>query len=388
MQICSKEDCTGCFACYNICPVNAIKMQEDEHGFIYPQVCEDKCRKCDLCKSICPVINKVEFKEIKKCYAMYAKDEEIREKSSSGGAATVFSQYILKNKGVVYGATFNKNNIEVRHIRITEIEDLEKLRGSKYVHSYVYDSYMLVKKDLLDSKKVLFIGTPCQIAGLKAFLKKEYDNLYTIDLICHGVPSRKYLCDEILYNIGKIDIDNLTFRDGGFRLRLLKDGNKIFDASVSESIYYDLFMNGLSFRENCYDCLYAKDSRISDITIGDFWGLESDSRFYGDKDKGVSVLLPITSKGECLINLVKSEIVVEERSIAEAIKGNEQLNHPFKKRLKYFKFYKNYLSNGYVKSYKKIRFLKVAKKNLKNNLKKNKIIIKLYKFLKNYKNDV
>ena len=186
-MICNKDNCTGCFACYNICPKNAIKMVEDNNGFIYPEIDKEKCVNCKLCEKICPSINKVQYYKKQKCYAMYSKDEKVRVKSTSGGIATTFSINVINSGGVVYGAAYDKN-CAVKHIRVTDIDGLKKLQGSKYVHSYINDTYKRVKEDLKNNREVLFIGTPCQVAGLKKFLSRDYDKLILVEIICDGVP--------------------------------------------------------------------------------------------------------------------------------------------------------------------------------------------------------
>lgn len=173
-MICKKENCTGCFACYNICPKHAIEMYEDELGFIYPKIKEEECINCGLCNKICPAINKLKRIYPIACYAGRVKDKQKLIESTSGGIATAISEKIIKNGGIVYGAAFVEN-CSVEHIRITEMEQLQLLKGSKYVHSYIKDSYSLVKEDLLKEKEVLFIGTPCQVAGLKKYLNKDYE---------------------------------------------------------------------------------------------------------------------------------------------------------------------------------------------------------------------
>lgn len=371
-MICPKEKCTGCHACYNKCPRKAIKMTEDNNGFLYPCVDETKCIKCNLCKKVCPSIENVELVSPLKCYAMARNNVEARSASTSGGAAALFYEYILKNNGVVYGTTFENNTF--KQIRVDKIEDLYKLKGSKYVQSYVGDSYSQVLNDLKNGIKVLYIGTPCQIAGLKKYLNKDYEQLYTIDIICHGVPSQKYLFDEINLNV-KDKYNKIKFRtEEGFYLVVYNDDEELYKRGIGDSDYYQGFMNGFFYRENCYSCKYAGDKRCSDLTIGDFWGLGSDSSLYIDKDKGVNVLLPITEKGLELINNNVSEMKIEERSIVEAINGNKQLQKPVNMPKKYYKFKDDYIKYGFLEAYKKNRKFSY----LKRKLKKIKIINIIY----------
>lgn len=376
-MICHKEKCTGCFGCYNICPKNAIEMIEDDNGFIYPKINQEKCINCKLCEKVCPSINLVEKKYPVDCYAMFVNDENKRRESTSGGAASVFYEYILKNNGIVYGATVN-NNFNINFIRIDNIKDLYKVKGSKYVHCYINDIFKNVKKDLCDGLKVLFIGTPCQIAGLKRFLLKNYDNLYTIDIICHGVPSQRYLKDEI----NDLNIDKLTFREkNGFVLKAYYKEKLKYKSESSDSQYYSMFLKGLNYRENCYTCIYAEPNRVSDMTIGDFWGLGQDSKLFDSENNGVSVLLPITQKGLELIEACKINMILEKRDVLEAIRGNSQLNSPVLKPSKYEKFKQNYIKYGFKLAYKK----SYKSEYIKNVIKRNKVIHNFYMKLKEKK---
>jgi len=210
-RICKKEKCTGCFACYNSCKKNAITMIEDKNGFIHPKIDQNKCINCGLCKKICPVLNEVKKIEPEECYAAFSKDKDIRTNSTSGGIGyTLYSKFI-EEKGVVYGAKFKDGKLVIS--RTENIDEIKKFQGSKYVHAYVEDAYLQVKKDLSEDKKVLFIATACQIAGLKRFLIKEYNNLYLVDIVCHGVPSQKYLKDEIKKYHGMNIDEKLKFRN-------------------------------------------------------------------------------------------------------------------------------------------------------------------------------
>ena len=378
-MIVEKRLCTGCFACINKCPKQCIHMEEDKNGCIYPVIDESKCIHCNLCKKVCPSIHETNFSYPKKCYAMYGKDENLIEKSTSGGVATILSNYILKKNGVVYGAAFqNKEEGLVNHIRIDRKKDLQKLQGSKYVHSYIGKTFQSVKKDLENDKLVLFVGTPCQIAGLQNFLEKSYENLYTIDLICHGVPSQKYLQEEIA-NLTDKKVDQISFRSkDGYVLRLYENDNLILQVGQKDSIYYYGFLQSLFCRENCYHCLYAKPERCSDITIGDFWGLDKNSDIFKKSKNGISVVLPITKKGENIIQQCIDCFEYEERMPEEAIKGNTQLRSPSVKPRNYDKLAKIYHKGGMIKLKKKI----FSRRDLKEKIKKNKIIYYIYKSTK------
>lgn len=382
-MLCNKNECTGCFSCFNACPKGAIEMKEDKCGFIYPVINKEKCINCKLCEKSCPVLNKVELKEPKKCYAGRVKNGQELKKATSGGIATQLSEKFIENNGVVYGASFEKNCI-VSHIRVDNKDELGKLRGSKYVHSYINNTYKMAKKDLLDGKKVLFIGTPCQIAGLRKFLMKEYNNLYTVDLICHGVPSQKFLQDEVQRINNNTKIDRVNFRDKkfeNFTFSIVKNREDIFSEDWLESPYFYLFMTSIIYRENCYNCRYATEKRCSDLTIGDFWGLKEDSKFFSNREKGVSVMLPCTDKGIELVKSIQNDIEIEERNVKEAVDGNDQLRSPVVKDKKSDEFRNNYDGNLY-KTYKKVMKKHYYKQKLKS-IKTINRILKIWREIKN-----
>ena len=214
-NICKKELCTGCWACHNACPKQCIEMKEGELLHLYPTINQKTCIDCGVCQKTCPAINPLPKEQPLKTYAAWAKDEEEYKTSTSGGLGAVLSREILKAGGVVYGCAVC-SDIDIHHIRITKEEDIALLKGSKYVQSSIHDSHQRVKQDLRDGRQVLFTGTPCQIAGLKRYLKKDYANLYLVDLICHGVPSLGYLKQHItdVTHSEVKDIDSIRFREG------------------------------------------------------------------------------------------------------------------------------------------------------------------------------
>ncbi len=190
IQIKNKQDCCGCYACYNCCPVHAISMRQDAEGFWYPEVHADTCVRCGLCATVCPFANKPDDQTLTQAYACYAKDPEEHKTSSSGGVFAILARDVLAEEGVVCGAAFDEA-MQVNHLCITSYEELKRLKGSKYVQSRIGNVYSEIRRFLMDGKKVLFSGTACQVAGLKNYLKRDYENLLCVDLICHGVSSPK-----------------------------------------------------------------------------------------------------------------------------------------------------------------------------------------------------
>ena len=348
-KICDKDICTGCGLCASICPKNSIKMVTiDKLGHLYPQIDQKKCVDCGLCKKKCPSLNTPIQTAPITAYAAIAKDNEEYHSSTSGGAASVFSRYIIERGGVVYGCAVVEDDdvIDIRHIRVDNIDELYRLKGSKYVQSRITESIPLLKEDIKKGYDVLFIGTPCQCAAIKKLYNKTPDNLYLVDLICHGVPSLSLLKRHIRNVLQNHKIITLSFREGNeYKLSLNVNTERAYCKSMLtdrfSDFYYDTFIDGVTFRESCYTCRYAKPYRCSDITIGDFWGLNKDAvQDFPEHSKGTSVLLPITDKGVDLIDATKTKLYIKERIVDEAVKGNHQLQYPINKgwRTKMFRY--------------------------------------------------
>lgn len=373
----NKKDCCGCAACYNICPQNAIEMKEDEFGFVYPYINEDKCTECGLCKKQCAYQkNKKVLNLPQKIYAAQINKGEYLRNSASGGIFVALAKQIISEGGVVYGATLLKenNNLNVKHIRIDKIEELYKLQGSKYVQSDVKEIYKYVKKDLENNVKVLFSGTPCQIYALKNYFnKKEYKNLYTIDIICHGVPNNqmfnRYL--NFLEKNFNSDIIDFKFRDKskkwGLYYKIIFNKKNAITELAHKSSFYQFFLEGVIYRESCYYCEYATKMRAGDITLGDFWGINKEheleiKELNIDIDKGVSCILINSSNGECLINKIKSNCIMIESEFSKVSKHNNQLIKASKykknKRIKILNLYKEKKYDAVDKYYKRRYFLK------------------------------
>lgn len=335
--ICDYKDCTGCGLCAARCPKQCIEMKPGFLGHLYPEIDQDKCIDCKLCQKGCPSLQDIESSYPKKAFAAWSKDEEDYVTSTSGGAASVLSQYVISKGGVVYGCSVLPN-IQIAHIRVDNLEALHLLKGSKYVQSQIKSIIPQLRKDVKDGLLVLFIGTPCQVAAIKQLYKITPDNLYLVDIICHGTPSNKFLKDYIQKDL-KIDaarVTNVKFRlPDAFSLcvfekdKLLYKSNNLWTHRY-EDLYYNTFIDGFTYRDSCFSCHYAKPERISDITIGDFWGLgnEVPDKEIPEHKNGVSCVLPITEKGMLLVEAISHCLNIYERPVTEAINGNDQLRHP------------------------------------------------------------
>lgn len=334
-DICHIQQCTGCAACANRCPKHCISMVETGGlGHLYPKIDQQTCVDCGACKKVCPALHSVEMRRPSIAYAGWDKNDEEYITSTSGGAASAFSRWIISHGGVVYGCSMS--GVEARHIRVDNIPDLYKLKGSKYVQSVIGDCYRRVHDDLCHNRKVLFIGTPCQVAALKSYIGKDNSQLYTIDLICHGVPSLAQLKRHInKIAKGKIP-DEIYFRKGSYLLLLLLNGKEIYRSELFKQryhdSYYNAFFDGFSYRESCYQCRYANIERCSDITVGDFWGLRE--KLPLAHPHGCSVILPLTDKGNELLSGISDGFNLFGRPVEEAVHGNEQLRHPKSKSMR------------------------------------------------------
>lgn len=317
IHITEPKKCCGCNACVQACPKHCIRMQEDCEGFLYPFVDRESCIDCGLCERVCPVINQNEPQKPVVTLAAVNSDESVRLASSSGGIFTLLAERTIDNGGVVFGAAFDEN-WDVKHICIDSKSELPKLRGSKYAQSIIGNCYKEAKRHLSAGKEVLFSGTPCQIAGLKRFLHKEYKNLKTVDVVCHGAPSpmvwRMYL-DEVssMYNIAQIT--DIKFRDKtegwkNFSLSIKykdKEGaEKTFRETLNENVFMRCFLSNLCLRPSCYACPARNGKSGSDITLADLWGAENICP-ESDDDKGVSLVL-LRNKDFTLPGFEKKEI--------------------------------------------------------------------------------
>ena len=308
IQVLPENECSGCGACDNCCPVQAIAMEENQDGFLYPCVKEAVCTGCGRCIKVCPVLTLRQNKDKKPlCYAAYASDE-VRMKSSSGGLFTVLANYVLEKKGYVCGAAFNEN-FAVEHRIISEENELEQFRGSKYVQSKIGFVFRQIRELLEAGEYVLFTGVPCQVAGLLGYLKQDYERLLTIDVICHGVPApgvfRKYIKEK--YGVNNIKAFQFRTKEFGHSCTncvvTLKNGRRIV-GNVDNDPYEKGFHRSLILRDSCGNCKFAPLPRQGDITLGDFWGIDKYNPDYADA-RGVSVVLINSDRGSIVWNEIK-----------------------------------------------------------------------------------
>ena len=315
VEIVKKSKCVGCSACKLICPKKAIKMEPNqETGFIYPAINESLCINCGLCKKVCPVLKTYNNEIEKKVMAAYSVDENIRKNSSSGGIFSLLAEKVISQEGIVFGVGMSKDCVKAEHISVESICDLGKLRGSKYLQSDLGDTFLNIKKALIDKKKVLFSGTPCQIAGLKAFLGKDYENLITVDFICHGVPSPLVWHKYVKYREMKANSETreifFRYKKNGWKKFFVKfvfESGEKYEQIVSKDLYMRGFLTDLYLRRSCFDCKFKNDNYKSDITLADFWGIDKVVPEWND-DKGVSVVVSNTKKGLSTLKSIKGNI--------------------------------------------------------------------------------
>ena len=379
IKIVDKSKCSGCHSCYNICPKKCIIMKEDQEGFWYPEVDVNQCINCGLCEKRCPILNDMKVDNQSQAYACYNKDEIIRKGSSSGGVFTLLASLVIEKGGIVYGATFNNENM-VEHIKVDNINDLNKLRGSKYVQSKIGNTYFEIKDYLNQGRPVYFSGTPCQIDGLLAFLNKKYDNLILQDIVCHGVPSPK-VWKKYLEQFNIEEDANISFRDkstGWDSYSFTIDQKEKFTQLSSQNEYMKVFLKNLCLRPSCYDCQSKSLHRNSDITLADFWGINYIYPKLYD-NKGTSLVFINSQKGKELFENIKQSIEYKEVDIKEASKYNPSLYKSVSipnKRNKYMENIFNNDFNKYSKKYIKTPFLLKLKVMISICLHKAKRIIK------------
>lgn len=338
IQVTDKGQCSGCGSCYAVCPRNCIEMKEDAEGFLYPEADKASCVECGLCERVCPVFSMRKNIREPEAWACVCREEGIRKKSSSGGIFTLLAEQILEQGGIVYGAAFDRD-WNVAHIPVERTEELEKLQGSKYVQSRIGDCYRDAKSRLESGRPVYFSGTPCQIDGLKAYLKTDYDNLYCQDIICHGAPSPKVWQTYLKGLHGHGEWRQISFRkkNPGWRdyCVSISDEERQREQHHLENPYMKLFLGDISLRPSCYQCHSKGYGRHSDLTLGDFWGVEKLAPDMDDNG-GISLVLVQTQKGERLLEKAGGRLYRRQVDLKDAAKKNPSLlqsaDCPAKKR--------------------------------------------------------
>lgn len=299
IRITDKSRCSGCSACYSVCPMNAIVMKQDELGFRYPQVIEDKCISCSLCETVCPYGRQYEPSADVDVFAAINKDDSIRSESSSGGVFHVLASEVLAEGGSVYGAAFSDGYDSVEHVCVDNQASLGRLHGSKYVQSDLNDVFSKVRSDLKDERPVLFSGTPCQVAGLNSFLGKRYDKLLSVACACHGVPSPEVW--RCYYHELKGDSDHVTFRDKshGWKNYQVRIGD--YSSPAFSDPYMKAMLKGITLRPSCLECAFKGKNCGCDILLGDWWGI---GRICAelDDDKGTGAVLVFSEQGRKYLN--------------------------------------------------------------------------------------
>ena len=344
-QICSNQICSGCQACKESCPVQAISMEENSRGFVYPKIDKSICIDCKKCVKVCPAINPQQKNPAQDIvYAAWTKDSLNRWFSTSGGVSYELSKWFVENGGVFCGCRWNIDHAE--HVCCDCIEDLHQFQGSKYTYSNINGVYTQIRTYLKSGRKVLFVGTACQVAGLKSFLVKEYDNLYTVEILCHGIPSLSMLRERISQvekenNKRVIDIrfrNKVTSQHNTCMKYTYEDG-ATFSCSEFSDFFFRGFESNYFLRENCFQCQYATPERVADLTIADFWGYRLKQLRYKSHRKGTSLVLVNTDKGSNLFKILSSKLIIDKRSFEEAAKCNPNLYKPQTKPITYDVFW-------------------------------------------------
>lgn len=376
----NSTKCTACGACLQSCPKSCIEMRNDENGFVYPFIRVDECVDCGKCSAVCPIgKDKVSERFERKAYGAITKDKDMLNRSTSGGIFGEIAKYVISAGGTVYGCAYD-TDLYVKHVKIDNVSDLCLLNGSKYVQSDTADTFIQVKNDLGSGKLVFYSGTPCQISGLKCFLGKDFDNLITADIICHGVPSYSSFEKYIRWyekNNG-VKVSNYSFRS--------KENKKGNYAGVCESntvkgviktkfnyydgYYYYYFLSSEINRNSCYSCDYANINREGDFTLGDLWGAESFNIPFS-VDNGCSLVLINTEKANKIFTLLELESF--EISFEKVVNYNEQLRKPSScsdKRAAILERFKNWSADEIQKVYLKENRIAILKSRIKYSIPK------------------
>lgn len=376
--ICVPNNCTGCSACTAVCSKHALTMLRTADGFYKPVLDAEKCVDCGICGKVCTILNdQVESERILNIYMAKSRNVAQREKSSSGGVFPLLAQYILSENGVVYAAE-GINAVYVKHTRMDKVEALTKTQGSRYIQSDLSDVLSAVKRDLEQGKRVLFVGTPCQIYGLKSFLGRRAGNmLYTVDLVCHGVMSSNIPC-EYLNNIGCIPEESelrWTDKRTGWHQRSMvvsehkqDTSNELHSEIYNTSIMGQLYQNNICLNESCYDCKYKTTHSAADITLGDYWGIEKVNPGFDD-NRGVSLVIVHSELGQWLFGKIENQLSYQTSSFEDAASGQYALTRSSEKKFDNDKAYEILKTQGIMGLYRLTchkTFLQKVKRKARN----------------------
>lgn len=354
-QICQEGQCTSCTACYSVCPVEAIEMIQNEKGFYRPAIDQEKCIDCLQCTKVCPANREIQKSDFaQEVYACWSLREKVRENSSSGGIFTHLAEKIIEKSGIVFGAAFSSDH-QIAHISVREKEELLYLQGSKYVQSNVGDSFRQIHALLEEGEKVLFAGVPCQVAGLKNFLRnQEISNLFLIDLVCHGCPSPRVYKDYLSHQqeVHQKKIESLSFRRKrfgwhDFGMEICFQGGKKYFQNLFTDPYIVGFLKNYFLNDSCYSCKFANTHRQGDITIADFWGYQPEEG-YPDDNLGITLLIVNTLKGKKMYEEIGDQIISCSKTLSEAVEGNGALREASFKNHRYEEFWQDYQKASFV----------------------------------------
>jgi coenzyme F420-reducing hydrogenase beta subunit len=373
----NKNMCTGCSSCCNICPHGCITMNIDIEGFWYPVIDDQKCSQCGLCNQVCPVLYKQIVDNDPRAYACINNNESVRRFSSSGGVFTLIAEAVINQGGIVFGAKFDENFF-VSHCCAETLEGIEEFRGAKYIQSKIGDSYKLARFFLDQERKVLFSGTPCQIGGLKTYLGKNYEHLFCVDFICHGVPSPKVWQYYLRCRIDNANspISKVAFRnkDKGWKsysvLLNFQNGTE-YRRTRYQDLYIRAYLKDICLRPSCYNCAFKTLHRQSEITLADFWGIQNILPEMDD-DKGTSLVIVNSIRGENMLNKIANKIIFKQVNLEKSIYFNSSAIqsmpiHP--KRKKFFEELNKKPFDKLVKKYCSDPMIVRLKRNVNSLLK-------------------
>lgn len=346
----NKKFCSGCGTCSLSCKLNAIEMKTDSEGFLYPHINQELCANCGKCREICPFVKENKNELTPQVYAAKNSSNETRKNSASGGIFTLLSDYVLKQNGVVYGAVFG-DDMQVVHIRGMDGEKRDAMRGSKYVQSRLDDIFKQVEQDVKENRNVLFSGTPCQVAGLKAYLGKDYTNLFLCDIVCHGVTSPKIFQEYLSYIEQKhhSKVTEMCFRDkeqgwSNQKWKMTLQSGETLKDNKEVNIYKHLYYSHVIHRPSCHECPYTSTIRQGDISVGDFWGIDNSLPEFKD-ELGVNVLFVNTKKGAYIFEQIKSDMEYKISNLKDCLQP--QLQYPTEKSEEREMFWKKYDKRGF-----------------------------------------